>query len=328
MPNIFIPDPDSPPAVKENKEDSTQSAFTNKENTNNIFKESTDAFKEDRADNIVLPAPDDILNSVNNNTDIELNENQNAAEEGPEGNSQVITWDDIARLVSGINKRGEPRAYCGISIDDYTSEIPGKVQNIVMSEAVFQVYIRGGSVIVEAEFPPGRSALASSISDMCIKYIREVHEYEEKHQFLSMLVVPEALGGAWLFMLSGITYFNEKKERGGKRTLIFAFNHEETMEFSMDAGDVPLQEIRTQIIAEVKRLDEEAENAYFAAKEEYEKANNPYEQSLQEMIRESTSAGFESENNKEELEKTQEESSAGDENNTRTRRGYRRSGSM
>lgn len=189
-----------------------------------------------------------------------------------------FTWDDLAYISSGMDDKNCPRSSASLVIYRYMDGKPVLDLQRFLKKSEINMYLRGGCAVICADFSLSDKADFILCRSTYSSFLNEVYETKGevfKEKILMLIIAPLLLEGELIMLFQNPAFIDDYKYKDGYR-LIFGFDHNKTK--VVETKNLEYKRISLEVLAEIKRQDEQVERDLFEAMEEEKHLKNSYRQ--------------------------------------------------
>ena len=194
-----------------------------------------------------------------------------------------LRFEDIVRLSCGVDDTSTPRSFASLYLDeirDLHSEdgIVNK-QLIQLKNAVLNIFMAGGCVVVQVDFPKSNKREFNQCLDLCAEWCNPNSYADSEFQYAcGLIVLPSLLEGELGILFSDMVYFTNVPLPDTLR-LVMCFDNGATT--VIEDEEVNYEELLNQAISEVKSEEDKLDREIDEMQKEIDEINqsqNIYQQ--------------------------------------------------
>ncbi len=196
----------------------------------------------------------------------------------------TLPWDEILKLTNGVDINGFPLSAGALSLSEVSDAKQIKeLSEIIFKEAVIQIHMSGGCVVVTVNFPKTARKEYRQSKSLLENWMKNLENDSHDKEILSVTVTPLLLNGTFFLIMTNLVFFDSYDTNSAYR-LIMAFDNNETIPVITD--EINISQIIIEAEQQYERELNEIRMSIQEAEEEEAKANNtnPYEKSLMNQI--------------------------------------------
>lgn len=186
-----------------------------------------------------------------------------------------ISLSDLLAVTSGLGEDGEPAAAGMLLITEIQEgkEQARTVENVVMKNAVFQIYWHGGCSVVTCDFPQNAAMEYARSVETCCNWLKDIHNPDYDNYMFTLLLTPYILQNYMQLIFTQLVYCSWQNMDNFFR-LTLAFNNNDNASTVLVEDETDYEMIMASIDAELRRQEEELDAELEDIKEEKKQIQN------------------------------------------------------